>query len=190
MVASAAVVPGESLLIRGPSGSGKSTLFRAIAGIWPFASGSIRTPAGMRALFLPQRPYLPIGSLRQAVTYPAGTAGYTDEEIRDALSACGLPDLAGRLDEVQHWALQFSPGEQQRIAFARAILQKPTWLFLDEATSALDEDGEANLYRLLREKLPQTAIISIGHRPALIAFHSRILELRSDGRGSSALVPA
>jgi vitamin B12/bleomycin/antimicrobial peptide transport system ATP-binding/permease protein len=188
--ASAAIAPGESLLIRGPSGSGKSTLFRAIAGIWPFASGSIRTPAGMRALFLPQRPYLPIGSLREVVTYPAGTTGYDDEEIRAALSACGLPDLAGRLDEVQHWALQLSPGEQQRIAFARAVLQKPSWLFLDEATSALDEDGEARLYRLLREKLPHTAIVSIGHRPALIAFHSRILELRADGMGSSALVPA
>ena len=188
--ASAAIAPGESLLIRGPSGSGKSTLFRAIAGIWPFASGSIRTPAGMRALFLPQRPYLPIGSLRDVVAYPAGTAGYNDEQIGAALSACGLSDLAGRLDEVQHWAQQFSPGEQQRIAFARAILQQPAWLFLDEATSALDEDGEADLYRLLMEKLPHTAIISIGHRPALIAFHSRILELRSDEKGASALVPA
>src|SRR5690606_30990089 len=104
--ASAAVAPGESLLIRGPSGSGKSTLFRAIAGIWPFSSGSIRMPAGMRALFLPQRPYLPIGSLRQAVSYPAGADGYTDEEIREALGACGLSQLASRLDEVQHWALQ------------------------------------------------------------------------------------
>lgn len=188
--ASAAIAPGESLLIRGPSGSGKSTLFRAIAGIWPFASGSIRTPAGMRALFLPQRPYLPIGSLRQVVSYPGGAAGYTDEEIRDALCACGLPDLAARLDEVQHWALQLSPGEQQRIAFARAILQKPSWLFLDEATSALDEDGEASLYRLLREKLPHTTIVSIGHRPALIGFHSRVLELRAVGSGPRTLVPA
>jgi putative ATP-binding cassette transporter len=188
--ANATIAPGESLLIRGPSGSGKSTLFRAIAGIWPFGSGSIRVPAGMRALFLPQRPYLPIGSLRQVVSYPATESGYSDHEIRDALIACGLPQLAGRLDEEQHWALQFSPGEQQRIAFARAILQKPAWLFLDEATSALDEDAEARLYGLLREKLPQTTIISIGHRPALIAFHSRVLELREDGSGTRALVAA
>ncbi len=179
---------GESLLICGPSGSGKSTLFRAIAGIWPFGKGHMRIPAGFRVLFLPQRPYLPIGTIRDVVSYPASPDEFSDEQIKDVLHAVGMPQLVDRINDHQHWSLQFSPGEQQRIAFARAILQKPAWLFLDEATSALDEAAEEKLYRLLKERLAGTTIISIGHRPALIAFHSRRLELREDGFGTRALV--
>jgi len=186
---SATIKSGESLLISGPSGAGKSTLFRAIAGIWPFGDGRMRMPAGFRVLFLPQRPYLPLGAIRDVVSYPASPVEFSDEQIKDVLNAVGLPQLVDRLDDHQHWSMQLSPGEQQRIAFARALLQKPAWLFLDEATSALDEAAEAKLYKLLKESLPGTTIISIGHRPALLGFHSRRLELREDGNGTRALVP-
>jgi vitamin B12/bleomycin/antimicrobial peptide transport system ATP-binding/permease protein len=184
----ATIKSGESLLICGPSGSGKSTLFRAIAGIWPFGKGRMRLPAGFRVLFLPQRPYLPIGTIRDVVSYPASPTGFSDEQIKEVLNAVGMPQLVDRIDDVQHWSLQLSPGEQQRIAFARAMLQKPAWLFLDEATSALDDASEEKLYRMLKERLPGTTIISVGHRPALIAFHSRRLELREDGNGTRVLV--
>jgi putative ATP-binding cassette transporter len=184
----ATIKSGESLLICGPSGSGKSTLFRAIAGIWPFGKGRMRMPAGFRVLFLPQRPYLPIGTIRDVVSYPASPDEFSDEQIKEVLNAVGLPQLENRINEHQHWALQLSPGEQQRIAFARAMLQKPAWLFLDEATSALDEAAEERLYRLLKERLAGTTTISIGHRPALIAFHSRRLELREAGDGTRVLV--
>ena len=185
---SATITPGESWLIRGPSGSGKSTLFRAIAGIWPFGNGRVRMPDG--GLFLPQRPYLPIGTLRDVIAYPARDRHFSDEDTRDALTATGLQNLAGRLDEQQNWSMQLSPGEQQRIAFARALLQQPAWLFLDEATSSLDEDAEQQLYRMLKEKLPRTTLVSIGHRPTLRAFHTRSLELKDDGHGSRSLMPA
>jgi putative ATP-binding cassette transporter len=185
----ATIKSGESLLICGPSGSGKSTLFRAIAGIWPFGKGRMRMPAGFRVLFLPQRPYLPIGTIRDVVSYPASPTEFSDEQIKGVLDAVGLPQLVDRIDDVQHWSLQLSPGEQQRIAFARALLQKPAWLFLDEATSALDDSAEEKLYRMLKESLPGTTIISVGHRAALIAFHSRRLELREDGDGTRVLVP-
>jgi putative ATP-binding cassette transporter len=185
----ATIKSGESLLISGPSGAGKSTLFRAIAGIWPFGNGRMRMPAGFRVLFLPQRPYLPLGTIRDVVSYPASPTEFSDEQIKEVLNAVGLPQLVDRINDHQHWSLQLSPGEQQRIAFARALLQKPAWLFLDEATSALDEAAEEKLYRLLKERLAGATIISIGHRPTLIAFHSRRLELREDGFGTRALVP-
>src|SRR5216683_2545583 len=143
---------GETVLLGGASGSGKSTLVRAIAGIWPFGRGEIHVPQGARVLFLPQRPYLPIGALRDVVSYPMPAGGVDDKTLREALEAVGLTEIAGRLDEEAHWALQLSPGEQQRMAFARALVQKPGWLFLDEATSALDETTEARLYRLVRER--------------------------------------
>jgi len=186
----ATVRPGETVLIRGPSGSGKSTLFRAIAGIWPFGSGKVRRPSNFKVLFLPQRPYLPIGTLKQVVCYPDDDAGYGDDQATEVLEACGLSHLTSRLHETRHWALELSPGEQQRIAFARAVLIRPAWLFLDEATSALDEAMEEKLYGLLRTRLPDTAIISIGHRQALQAFHSRKLELRETGNGLRQLQPA
>jgi vitamin B12/bleomycin/antimicrobial peptide transport system ATP-binding/permease protein len=183
------VRPGESALIRGASGSGKSTLFRAIAGIWPYAKGKVRLPDPAATLFLPQRPYLPIGTIREVAGYPSREQ-FTDAQLREALADVGLAALGERLDEQQNWALQLSPGEQQRIAFARALLQRPKWLFLDEATSALDEDAEKKLYGLLKERLPEAAVISIGHRPALAAMHSRVLELKPDGSGTRVLAPA
>jgi putative ATP-binding cassette transporter len=174
---------GEPVLVSGPSGSGKSTLFRALAGIWPYGSGTVERPSAERCLFLPQRPYLPIGTLRDVLTYPAPVEGMTDDQITDALSACELPQLVDRLDESQHWAQSLSPGEQQRIAFARALLVKPDWLFLDEASSALDEATETRLYQMLPQRLPTTTVVSIGHRPSLRAFHQRQVELRqADGR--------
>ena len=168
-----AIRPGDTALISGPSGAGKSTLFRAIAGIWPFGRGLIRLPRGARVLFLPQKPYLPIGTLREVTSYPAPPQGIDDSALRDALAVVGLGALTARLDESAHWALALSPGEQQRIAFARALVQKPEWLFLDEATSALDEDTEARLYALLRDRLPGATIVSVGHRSTLRAFHAR-----------------
>ena len=186
----ATIKPGDSWLIRGPSGSGKSTLFRAIAGIWPFGSGRVRLPKDGRVLFLPQKPYLPIGTLRDVASYPARDSGFPDQAVKDALAAVGLPQLAGRLDEQENWSMQLSPGEQQRIAFARALLQQPAWLFLDEATSSLDEYAEQQLYRMLKEKLPQTTLVSIGHRSTLQAFHTHSLELKDDGHGSRVLTPA
>src|SRR5262245_35502504 len=133
---------GDTVLLGGASGSGKSTLFRAVAGIWPFGSGEIRGPRDRHVLFLPQKPYLPIGTLREVVSYPMPADGVDDVTLHEALLAVGLSGLAGRLGEAGHWALQLSPGEQQRIAFARALVQKPDWLFLDEATSAVDEATE------------------------------------------------
>jgi putative ATP-binding cassette transporter len=171
------VTRGDTVLVTGQSGAGKSTLFRAIAGIWPFGRGQIRRPKDARVLFLPQAPYLPIGTLRKVVSYPA-PAGLDDEALGEALAACGLSHLAARLDEAAHWAQMLSPGEQQRIAFARALVQRPEWLFLDEATSALDESTEAQLYRLVRSRLPGTTIVSIGHRPTLRPFHERRLVIR------------
>ncbi|HEX7213330.1 MAG TPA: ABC transporter ATP-binding protein/permease [Methylomirabilota bacterium] len=179
---------GESVLLGGASGSGKSTLFRAIAGIWPFGRGEIRTSSKARVLFLPQRPYLPIGTLRSVVSYPTPADGVSDAALRDALDAVGLPELARRLDESGHWALQLSPGEQQRIAFARALLQKPDWLFLDEATSAVDEPTEERLYRLLHERLPGTTLFSVGHRATLRSFHSRQLTVKRTGPGPASVV--
>src|SRR5882724_9827791 len=179
---------GETALLAGPSGAGKSTLIRAIAGIWPFGRGEIRVPRGARLLVLPQKPYLPIGSLRDVVSYPRPAGGVDDALLREALEAVGLPGLAGRLDEDGHWALQLSPGEQQRIAFARVLIQKPDWLFLDEATSAVDEATEARLYHLLRERLPGTALFSVGHRGTLRPLHGRELVVRSEQSGPGSIV--
>jgi len=182
--------PGDTALISGPSGAGKSTLFRAIAGIWPFGRGDIHLPREDRILFLPQKPYLPIGTLREVVSYPTPPAGADDHALREALDAVGLGGLAGRLDEVAHWALSLSPGEQQRIAFARALVQKPRWLFLDEATSALDEETEVRLYALLRERLPGTTLVSVGHRSTLGAFHARRLVVTPNGAGPATVEEA
>jgi putative ATP-binding cassette transporter len=175
---SADIKPGERVLVSGPSGSGKSTLFRALAGIWPYGAGKIVIPQLKRLLFLPQRPYVPIGSLRNAVTFPAVPGKFSDAEIAEALTACKLGDYASRLDESHHWDRRLSPGEQQRLALARAFLQRPDWLFLDEATSALDPETEAALYKLLIERLPETSLVSIAHRTNLAAFHRRRLQFK------------
>ncbi|PYN35902.1 MAG: ABC transporter ATP-binding protein [Candidatus Rokuibacteriota bacterium] len=179
---------GDTVLLSGASGLGKSTLVRAIAGIWPFGRGEIRAARDARILFLPQRPYLPIGKLRDVVSYPMPASGVADETLREVLEAVGLNQLAGRLDEDTHWALQLSPGEQQRIAFARALVQKPEWLFLDEATSALDEATEARLYRLVRERLAETTVFSVGHRATLRRFHTRRLMAQPAGTGLASIV--
>jgi vitamin B12/bleomycin/antimicrobial peptide transport system ATP-binding/permease protein len=182
------IEPGERVLIKGPSGSGKSTLFRAIAGIWPFGSGQVRRPREFQSLFLPQRPYFPIGTLRQAVSYPAAAATFTDAQLCEALAAAGLEHFANRLDEEQNWAQQLSGGEQQRVAIARALLHKPAWLFLDEATSALDEPSQEHVYELLTERLKDATIISIAHRSALTDFHGKLWELKSDSDGRMRMI--
>ena len=179
---------GETVLLMGASGSGKSTLVRAIAGIWPFGRGKIHVPHGARVLFLPQRPYLPIGALRDVVSYPMSGDAVDDKTLREALEAVGLTEIAGRLDEEANWALQLSPGEQQRLAFARTLIQRPGWLFLDEATSALDETTEARLYRLVRERLPETMVFSIGHRATLNLLHARRLMVEPSANGPASIV--
>jgi putative ATP-binding cassette transporter len=174
---------GSSVLIRGPSGSGKSTLFRAISGIWPFGRGEIRQPENFDALFLPQRPYFPLGTLREAVCYPARHQAFVNEDVEEALAAVGLIYLVSRLDEQANWSAQLSGGEQQRVAFARALLHKPAWLFLDEATSNLDDESQHNLYEVIMERLRETTIVSIAHREELARFHSTRVELRGKEGG-------
>jgi vitamin B12/bleomycin/antimicrobial peptide transport system ATP-binding/permease protein len=171
----------ERTLVSGPSGAGKSTLFRAIAGVWPFGSGSIAIPAKAKLMMLPQRPYFPVGSLMAAIVYPAEASTFSSDRVRDVLISVGLPQLAPRLQEEAHWNRMLSLGEQQRLGLARALLHAPQYLFLDEATASLDEGSEAALYRLLEEKLPATTIVSIGHRSTLEAFHDRNVVLTRDG---------
>lgn len=171
------LVPQEPTLVMGPSGSGKSTLLRAIAGLWPYGQGEINQPAQARLMLLPQRPYIPIGTLADALAYPFDGAHYPPAELRAALVAVGLPQYGDRLEESDHWQMRLSGGEQQRIAVARALLAKPDWLFLDEATASLDEDSEAALYRVMAQYLPQATIVSIGHRSTLKAFHKREISL-------------
>ncbi|MDB5488395.1 MAG: transporter domain protein [Reyranella sp.] len=165
-------------LISGSSGSGKSTLFRALAGIWPFGHGRVLIPAGARVLFLPQKPYIPIATLRDAVKYPDEHSNATDADVVQALEAARLGHLASRLDEEAHWSNILSGGEQQRLAIARALVFKPDWLFLDEATASLDEANEAAVYGVLKERLPQATVVSIGHRPSLRQWHETRLELK------------
>ncbi len=169
---------GAWTLISGSSGSGKSTLFRALAGIWPFGRGRVLIPAGARVLFLPQKPYIPIATLRDAVKYPDENSTANDAEVVQALEAARLGHLAGRLDEEAHWSNILSGGEQQRLAIARALVFKPDWLFLDEATASLDETNEAAVYGVLKERLPQATVVSIGHRPSLREWHATRLDLK------------
>jgi len=167
---------GERTLVTGPSGAGKSTLFRAIAGIWPFGSGSITVPAGAKLMMLPQRPYFPIGTLKAAIAYPAPVGDFDKERIRAVLESVGLQRLEPQLDEEAHWNRILSLGEQQRLGIARALLHSPQYLFLDEATASLDEASEAMLYRLVEKELPSTVIVSIGHRSTLQGLHGRTVQ--------------
>lgn len=178
---------GENVLIKGPSGSGKSTLFRALAGIWPFSRGRTVLPAN--TMFIPQRPYFPNGSLRDALAYPQPAASYSDAQLRQALEDALLPKLTQRLDDEDAWSQKLSGGEQQRLAIARVLLKKPAWLFADEATSALDEDAEKTLYERLLTQTRQAggAIVSIAHRPTVAAFHGKRWELEKLPEGAPAL---
>ena len=168
----------------GPSGAGKSTLFRAIAGLWPYGKGEIAQPAHAKLMLLPQRPYIPIGPLAQAIAYPSDASAFPEAQLRQALADVGLPALAEKLDESDNWQMRLSGGEQQRLAVARALLAKPDWLFLDEATASLDEDSENALYRAIAQALPNTTIVSIGHRSTLKAFHKRQIEVQAHAGGA------
>jgi putative ATP-binding cassette transporter len=175
------ITHGDHVLVSGPSGAGKSTLFRVLAGVWPFGSGTVHVPKGASVMILPQRPYFPVAPLAAAVAYPAEPGTYDSARIAELIEAVGLPALVSRLDEEEHWNRMLSPGEQQRLGIARAILHAPDFLFLDEATASLDEPSEAALYRLLAARLPHAAVISIGHRSTLVALHRRFLALMPEG---------
>jgi vitamin B12/bleomycin/antimicrobial peptide transport system ATP-binding/permease protein len=181
-----AIRPGSRWLVRGASGAGKSTLMRALAGLWPFGDGAIDAPSHARMMFVPQQSYLPIGTLKAALAYPSDADAFTDEACREALRTCRLEGYAERLAETGHWTRMLSPGEQQRLAGARALLHQPDYLFLDEATSALDADNEAHLYRVLNERLPKAAIVSVAHRESLAAFHDEILDVQRSGQKLAA----
>ena len=172
---------GERVLVSGPSGSGKSTLFRALAGVWPFGSGTIMVPKNARVMMLPQRPYFPIAPLAAAVAYPAEPGTFDAARVAELVAAVGLPELAKRIEQEAHWNRMLSPGEQQRLGIARALLHAPDYLFLDEATASLDEPAEAALYHLLEQRLAAATIVSIGHRATLAAFHRRRLAFNREG---------
>jgi len=182
------VRPGDRLLLTGPSGAGKSTLFRALAGIWPFGRAQIRIPKDAKVLFLPQRPYLPLGTLHAAVAYPAKPEEVSAEAATEALRAVDLGHLVPALEQEEYWARRLSPGEQQRLAVARAVLAKPGWLFLDEATSALDEAAEQRMFALLRDRLPGTTWLTISHDPKVAAFHNRRWRIEKEGAPPGRLV--
>jgi len=181
--ASAAVKPGDRVLIIGETGAGKSTLFRAIAGLWPWGSGTIKTPPLENMAFLPQRPYLPLGTLRYALTYPMPSDTFDDIVVRNALKRVDLEELIPALDRKARWDKDLSLGEQQRLAFARLLLHKPAWVFLDEATAALDQASQHRVMSLFDEELKGTTLLSIGHRPDLAAYHTRTLQLIHDADG-------
>ena len=184
--ASLEVLPGDSVLVKGPSGSGKSSLFRSLAGIWPYAAGQVQLPAG--AMFIPQRPYFPDGRLRDALAYPAPAAAYSDDALKQALTDALLPQLCERLDSSDAWGQKLSGGEQQRLAIARVLLKKPTWVLADEATSALDEATEKTIYEKLLAHVASVhgALVSIAHKPAVAAFHNRHLTLVKQPEGGAA----
>jgi putative ATP-binding cassette transporter len=178
--------PGDAVLVAGPTGIGKSTMLRAIAGLWPFGHGQVRIDRE-RIFFVPQRPYTPLGSLRQALAYPADGTAIPDERLKAVLRQVGLGSLEGDLDTMDNWSQRLSGGEQQRLAFARVFLNEPAVVVLDEATSALDEETEARFYRLLRDAPWRPTIVSVGHRGTLRRFHDRVLELAPHAPQAAAM---
>ncbi|CAN5215864.1 ABC transporter ATP-binding protein/permease [soil metagenome] len=183
--------PGDALLVSGPSGVGKTVLLQSLAGLWPYASGEVRLPAGRTAtMFVPQLPYLPLGDLRAVASYPLEPGAVSDRDIQQALASVALTHLLIRLGEARDWAKTLSVGEQQRIAFARILLTRPRTLFLDESTSAMDEGLELMLYELIRAELPDTMVISVSHRHTVRQFHRRHLELTGDGQWRLSLFAA
>jgi putative ATP-binding cassette transporter len=185
-IGSFAIAPGSRVLVRGASGSGKSTLLRSLAGLWPFGSGTIEMPVNARVMFVPQKSYVPIGTLKGALCYPAMADAFTDADCADVLRACRLGERVDQLNVSDHWERVLSPGEQQRLAIARVLLQKPDFLFLDEATSALDLDTEAALYHVLTQRLAHAAIVSVAHRESVQAMHDETIEVvRDDSRAAA-----
>jgi putative ATP-binding cassette transporter len=175
------LTPGHSIVVTGRSGAGKTTLFRMLAGIWPFGSGQVQIPP--RSFFMPQRPYVPLGTLRHVITYPNAVDSFSQEEMVQVLRDVGLPQLCDRLDQDDNWPMRLSMGEQQRLGFARALLAKPDWIFLDEATASVDPEAEDELYHILKHRLPNATLVSIAHRPSVATFHEKRLNLvREAGR--------
>jgi vitamin B12/bleomycin/antimicrobial peptide transport system ATP-binding/permease protein len=185
--ATAEVKTGERVLIIGVSGSGKSTLFRAVAGLWPWGTGQIQTPLPEEMMFLPQRPYLPLGTLRAALSYPAAPDAFGDELVRKALKRCRLSDFLDVLDDTRRWDQSLSLGQQQRVAFARLMHHEPRWVFMDEATSALDDENQESMLSLFGNELAGASVLSIGHRPGLEEFHNRTLHIRKTEEGAILL---
>ena len=178
---SIAVPAGKKLLISGSSGCGKSTLLRTLAGIWPYGSGHVAMPGAWKAMFLPQRPYLPLGSLRRAIYYPQPVPEQEQVDLPELMEKMGIGPLAEKLDVIDDWSRILSLGEQQRLAFIRVLLMKPDIVFLDESTSALDEAREAQAYDVLAQLLPDMAVVSVGHRSTLLGYHDKQLKLKNDG---------
>jgi len=184
---------GHSIMITGRTGSGKSTLFRVLAGIWPFGQGEVELPPN--SFFLPQRPYIPLGTLRHVITYPNAIDAFPDQEIDQALRDAGLDYLCERVEKDDNWPQRLSGGEQQRVALVRALLAKPDWIFLDEATASLDPEAEAALYEVLKRRLPNTTLVSIAHRTSLTDLHeTRLVFKREEGTpgtlAEAAVAPA
>lgn len=179
------IKPGDKVLVKGRTGSGKTTLFRVLSGIWPFAKGKVTLPQDKRVLVLPQRPYFPIATLEEAVSYPASVGTYKRDKIRQAIIDVGMPQFADRLDEIQHWNMILSGGEQQRLGIARAMLFQPEYLFFDEATASMDEESESEIYTMLLDRMKDTTIISIGHRSSMQQFHKRLLYAESATPGKT-----
>ncbi len=186
----AAIAAGERVALLGSAGILKTTLFRALAGIWPFGSGRIELPAGAQPIFLPSQPYLPIGTLREAVAYPARPDAFPDDKVREALEAVDLGHLAARLDESEPWDQQLPMDQQLRLTVARAILHQPDWVVLDDTTAGLDEATEARVYAILRERLPGSGVLSLSTRPTVAGYHGRQLTLRADAIGPMEALPA